>query len=973
MRYTTLRVLALLTVVSMQLLANDIEPGKEFYNATMFPKPPKIDGDLSDWAGVPVISDPMFWVPKGLVQPGKYVIFEPYNGGLWTGPDDWTSAFQIGWDANNLYIGVTVTDDSHESLATSPTSAWNGDSVQLMIADAARSQQLALYNYGLGGEDGALGDIYIHNENGAPGQPAPADDPACNCATEAFIKRDTAKKKTYYEIRLPAGAMGFTAPLTNGMKIGLGVCINNGDVTEPGQPDQTGQKGWGGWGTHSIVFGKTPSETGLLTLTTNLPTVERAFIGDINPRIDSFSFRATDRGTSIVTSNGATLTLDGQSVPLTATSSTAGDAINFNYKAPAPLPPGSSHSYAILVKDTSGNSITATGNFTTENYILLNVPTVTADTSKTGFLFEMSQVANIGSEVQNSIRRAQDQLYGLLGPNIADPAAQGAALGAGKVNANANLPIDFEIGTVINLSASGNTGDFPPGDPMPGSPGTGGGTDNQAARIITYVDLPAGLATMGVNSDDNFLTGAGAWNDAFNSQTLGQFDAPGGRGVADTTFSFYVPKAGVYPFFTIWENGGGGSDVTWFSVKADGTKVLLNDSTNGGFKAYRAITSAPQNVAAARTVLPAPGDTAALPDRILVVLADGATPIDKSTVSLKVDNTVVAASISKTGSVTTVSYSPVPFFASNSSHSAELDYTENGSPVARKWSFTIANLPMLTPDMAVKPDTTKPGFIWRMSQVDSVGSDTQTSNKRTEDQLAGKLGPNTADPSAVGVAVGPGKPDTNPNLPITFEIPTVIALDRNGASWGNWTGGQMPGSPGINGGTDNQAAEILTYVQLPAGIINMGVNSDDGFLSEAGPFSNPAQITLGAFDAGRAAADTIYTFVVQQAGTYSFRTTWENGGGDSRIAWFTVKSDGTQVLLNDTANGGFPAYRAATASAPPSAPKLAISQAAGKVTLTFDGTLQGADVVTGPWTDVSGTSPMTVTPSGGMKFYRAKR
>jgi hypothetical protein len=34
-----------------------------------------------------------------------------------------------------------------------------------------------------------------------------------------------------------------------------------------GQVGQDGQKGWGGLGAHSIVFGKTPSETALITLT----------------------------------------------------------------------------------------------------------------------------------------------------------------------------------------------------------------------------------------------------------------------------------------------------------------------------------------------------------------------------------------------------------------------------------------------------------------------------------------------------------------------------------------------------------------------------------------------------------------------------------------------------------------------------------------------------------------------------------
>lgn len=61
--------------------------------------------------------------------------------------------------------------------------------------------------------------------------------------------------------------------------------------------------------------------------------------------------------------------------------------------------------------------------------------------------------------------------------------------------------------------------------------------------------------------------------------------------------------------------------------------------------------------------------------------------------------------------------------------------------------------------------------------------------------------------------------------------------------------------------------------------------------------------------------------------------------------------------------------------APAAKPTLAVSSAAGKVTITYTGTLQGADTVNGPYTDVAGaTSPVSVTPaSGARKFYRAKQ
>ncbi|NIP95043.1 MAG: hypothetical protein GWO24_16985, partial [Akkermansiaceae bacterium] len=55
---------------------------------------------------------------------------------------------------NNVYLAFIVTDDYHEN---SRNSAWNGDSVQLMIANAKQDARVGLYNYALGGVEGALG------------------------------------------------------------------------------------------------------------------------------------------------------------------------------------------------------------------------------------------------------------------------------------------------------------------------------------------------------------------------------------------------------------------------------------------------------------------------------------------------------------------------------------------------------------------------------------------------------------------------------------------------------------------------------------------------------------------------------------------------------------------------------------------------------------------------------------------------
>lgn len=232
----------LITVLATLLIpvgaqANDIDPAIEFYDANKAANPIVLDGDLSEWAGVSVISTPQF-VPNG---GGDLITFEPFDGGTWNGPEDQSSDVQITWDDDNVYLGIVVTDDYHENAANS---AWNGDSAQVHIANAARDAQVGLYNYALGGVDGALGDVIVQHEAGPGG-------------TDAIITRSATT--TTYEIKFAKDSLGL-AELTDGVQFGLGFSLNDGDEAQPGQ------KGWGGLGPHAVVFGKTPGETALVTL-----------------------------------------------------------------------------------------------------------------------------------------------------------------------------------------------------------------------------------------------------------------------------------------------------------------------------------------------------------------------------------------------------------------------------------------------------------------------------------------------------------------------------------------------------------------------------------------------------------------------------------------------------------------------------------------------------------------------------------
>jgi hypothetical protein len=127
---------------------------------------------------------------------------------------------------------------------------------------------------------------------------------------------------------------------------------------------------------------------------------------------------------------------------------------------------------------------------------------------------------------------------------------------------------------------------------------------------------------------------------------------------------------------------------------------------------------------------------------------------------------------------------------------------------------------------------------------------------------------------------------------------------------------------------------------------------------------------LAEFNGHRNASDTIFSFLVPQAGVYPFRCTYEQGTGPASCEWFVALKNGEKHLLNDPADPtGLKAY-AARSLIPPQ-PTLSFTRQKTAVVLTFTGRLQSANVVKGPYTDVpNATSPMTNTMTGN-KFYRA--
>ena len=560
-------------------ISNDIEPGKEHYTANPAPGAIVLDGELDDWKGVPVLSDPRFSIPKGSAREGKLVLFEEYNGGTWTGPDDQTSAVQIAYDADNVYFAFVVTDDYHENAAAS---AWNGDSIQLMIANANQDEQVALYNYALGGIESELGDIIVNHEAG------PASDDTD--LTEAVITRNTETKRTTYEIKLPKSTLGLES-LELGSQFGLGMAINDGDEDTPGQ------KGWGGLGAHSIVFGKTPSETALVTLGIGGGSSDVAFLSAVNVNINSFTFRSNDKGESIVDPSTASLTINGKAVTLVASDKNL-DAIDFSYTTDA-FEPNTEINYLIEITDTNGNLVTDVGRITSPSFGLLRAPMIATDvdTSKPGFIWKIWQselfIHTSLAEADAVLAAAPKDIDGTTLENDAFAAETGPASGPGKTSGHL---MEFEIPNELNLNAyvSGlDLGNIQPDFQMPGVPGTFGISDGITAEITTFIEFPEGMITMGINSDDGFRLEIGHIGHP-EVMVAGQFN--GGRASGNTDFLMDVRAAGIYPVRVVYYNGTGDASFELYTLNDAGEVVLVNDSANGGLKAYQ-VGTVPEFVA----------------------------------------------------------------------------------------------------------------------------------------------------------------------------------------------------------------------------------------------------------------------------------------------------------------------------------------------------------------------------------------
>jgi hypothetical protein len=92
-----------------------IRPNGFPVTAQFLPTPPSIDGDLGGWTG------PTFTASQCV-----------FGCALYSGPNDLSASYYLGYDSTALYLGININDDTHVQLSTGHL-MYRGDDVEIQL------------------------------------------------------------------------------------------------------------------------------------------------------------------------------------------------------------------------------------------------------------------------------------------------------------------------------------------------------------------------------------------------------------------------------------------------------------------------------------------------------------------------------------------------------------------------------------------------------------------------------------------------------------------------------------------------------------------------------------------------------------------------------------------------------------------------------------------------------------------------
>lgn len=142
--------------------------------------------------------------------------------------------------------------------------------------------------------------------------------------------------------------------------------------------------------------------------------------------------------------------------------------------------------------------------------------------------------------------------------------------------------------------------------------------------------------------------------------------------------------------------------------------------------------------------------------------------------------------------------------------------------------------------------------------------------------------------------------------------------------------------------------------------VNAGqLNSSLGFVTAGVGTTTQTVDPVGTFDAPGSGDWSRNNLVAMTDSAGNIKTV--EVGGTKTVRWTYNSGDADYLLFIPVGGGG-------------GTPTVSIAKDAAGLKVTYTGTLQSADLVTGPFADVTGaTSPYSVTPAGAMKYFRTRQ
>ena len=307
-------------------------------------------------------------------------------------------------------------------------------------------------------------------------------------------------------------------------------------------------------------------------------------------------------------------------------------------------------------------------------------------------------------------------------------------------------------------------------------------------------------------------------------------------------------------------------------------------------------------------------------DGFNITIQEFSESVDAGSVTATLNGESVDVSVASSGGIANVSYAFPSVPDSLSSHDIHIEFTDTGgNEHTADLTFLVSEIygkvPPLFKNGSV--DANSNGFLAHVSQIsqDQSGATNLHGTQIVNANLQLSGGYTDADGNGYINEAGPSNASDWQFSPVDVGL---INFDQLADAQGNFTEATgfpdalIPNIPGFNESTDGIAAEFLTYLELNQGWHTLGVNSDDGFDVTVGPApQDMLSQSLGSFNGGRGASDSLFDIYVEESGFYPTRLLWFEGTGGANVEFFSVV-DGEKILINDRDNpNAIKAYKTA--------------------------------------------------------------